>query len=174
MKPKGCFRSAAWVLLGLFGAGLLCGCGSRSRHEHTDEHKDEHAHEHGHSHDHGHEHVAPHGGAAVVLGEELYHLEILIDEPTATFHCYVLDGHMEGVVRIDAPRITVEIDGTDTVDLIPVTSRATGESVGDTSHYQATIDWAATRKSFAASLKEITVKGSRFENVAFRYPEGNE
>lgn len=163
-EPVG--RALALVILG----ALLSGCGAPSEHAHDHDHN----HEQGADHSHGHAHVAPHGGAAVVLGEELYHLEFLVDEAAGLLHCYVLDGHMEQFVRIDAPQIVVEIAEEDAVTLLPVASRATGEAVGDTSHFEAAVSWASTRKNFAATLREITVKGNRFENVAFRYPEGNE
>ena len=123
---------------------------------------------------HKHQHVPPHGGAVVVLGEELYHLEFVLDETSAALHCYVLDGHMENFIRIQAAKLILEVEPNKTVVLMPVVSRVTGESVGNTSHFSARLDWAKERKRFAAVLREITIQGNRFENVAFRYPEGNE
>ena len=121
-----------------------------------------------------HRHIPPHGGAPVVLGEELYHLEFVLDEASASLHCYVLDGHMENFIRIQAAKLILEVEPNKTVVLTPVVSRATGESVGNASHFSARLDWAKERKRFAAVLREITIQGNRFENVAFRYPEGNE
>lgn len=121
-----------------------------------------------------HRHVPPHGGAPVVLGEELYHLEFVLDETSALLHCYVLDGHMENFIRIQAARLVLEVEPNKTVVLTPVVRRATGESVGNASHFSARLNWDKERKHFAATLKEITIQGNRFENVAFRYPEGNE
>lgn len=123
---------------------------------------------------HKHQHVPPHGGAVVVLGEELYHLEFVLDEESASLHCYVLDGHMENFIRIQDPKLILEVEPNKTVVLTPVVRRATGESVGNTSHFSARLNWAKERKRFAAVLQEITIQGNRFENVAFRYPEGNE
>ena len=121
-----------------------------------------------------HRHIPPHGGAPVVLGEELYHLEFVLDEASALLHCYVLDGHMENFIRIQATKLILEVEPNKTVVLTPVVHRATGESVGKTSHFSARLNWAKKRKRFAAVLQEITIQGNRFENVAFRYPEGNE
>lgn len=121
-----------------------------------------------------HRHIPPHGGAPVVLGEELYHLEFVLDEASASLHCYVLDGHMENFIRIQAAKLILEVEPNKTVVLTPVARRSTGESVGKTSHFSAPLDWAKERKRFAAVLQEITIQGNRFENVAFRYPEGNE
>lgn len=121
-----------------------------------------------------HQHIPPHGGAAVVLGKELYHLEFVFDEESAELHCYVLDGHMENFIRIQASKLILEVEPDKTVVLTPAVHRATGESVGNTSHFSARLDWAKERKRFAAVLREITIQGNRFEKVAFRYPEGNE
>lgn len=121
-----------------------------------------------------HQHVPPHGGAAVVLGKELYHLEFVLDEASAALHCYVLDGHMENFIRIQTSKLILKVEPDETVVLTPVASRATGESIGNTSHFSARLDWAKERKRFAAVLQEIIIQGNQFENVAFRYPEGNE
>lgn len=165
-------RGLSLIRLGFFLLPLVCliACqdGPDSGHGHA------HDHDAGSSALHGHQHVAPHGGAAVVLGEELYHLEFVLDEVTRELHCYVLDGHMENFVRIKATVIPIAFEDGSVLQLDAVASRATGEAVGDSAHFKASVEWAATRKNFAAVLKELTVKGNRFDNVPFRYPEGNE
>ena len=148
---------------------LLAGCGVENDRSAAPKHNN-----HAKSPTHKHQHVPPHGGAIVVLGEELYHLEFVLDETSAALHCYVLDGHMENFIRIRDPKLILEVDSDKTVVLTPVVSRATGESVGNTSHFSVRLDWAKEKKRFAAMLQEITIQGNRFENVAFRYPEGNE
>ncbi len=152
---------------------LLSACGQQA-HVHS-EHDEHDGHDHSHA-VHGHAHVAPHGGAAVVLGEELYHLEFVMDAASGLLHCYVLDGHMEQFVRIAAESFGVAVEGGPRWELKAVPSRATGETVGDTSHFQAEVapDWIAENGSFSATVEAIAVKQSQFENVAFRYPEGNE
>ena len=55
-----------------------------------------------------HEHHPPHGGTPVVLGNEAYHLELLLDSASGTLQAYVLDGEMENFIRCDAG--TLEID----------------------------------------------------------------
>jgi hypothetical protein len=60
----------------------------------------------GHAHDHSahqHEHKAPHGGTPVVLGNEAYHLEFVLDPATGKLSAYVLDGEMEKFVRTASP-----------------------------------------------------------------------
>ncbi|MBT5706457.1 MAG: hypothetical protein HOI66_09060 [Verrucomicrobia bacterium] len=131
-------------------------------------------HDHSEPGGHDHEHVAPHGGAAVVLGKELYHLEFVLDDKASSLDCYILDGHMEQFLRIAAAEIELELEGGEQVKLLPVASRATGEAVGDTSHFRADVGWGEERRTFEAIVKEITINENRFENIPFRYPEGNE
>lgn len=156
-------------LLNFAALMLLAGCGVENDHSAASNHNN-----HAKSSTHKHQHVPPHGGAVVVLGEELYHLEFVLDETSAALHCYVLDGHMENFIRIQDPKLILEVEPNKTVVLTPVVIRATGESVGNTSHFSARLDWARESKRFVAMLQEITIQGNRFENVAFRYPEGNE
>src|SRR4051812_43392691 len=85
-----------------------------------------------------HEHTAPHGGTPIVLGNELYHLEIVRDAATGTLQAYVLDGEMENFVRVTAPAIEVAVSdgsGPRTLVLKAVANPATGETVGDTSQF---------------------------------------
>ena len=39
--------------------------------------------------------------------------------------------------------------------------------------FQAQADWLKTHKTFDAVLKEIIIKGKKYENVAFNFPRGN-
>lgn len=172
LAPKSWFLSSAVCLTGVVASLLFIACG-----EQAELHREHEGHDHSAAHaGHGHAHVAPHGGAAVVLGDELYHLEFVLDTDSNLMHCYVLDGHMEQFVRIAEESFWVAgPDGT-RWEFKAVPSRATGETVGDTSHFQAEMgsDWGNQEPSFSASVEAITIKQNRFENVSFRYPEGNE
>ncbi len=153
----------------------LSGCQPESGgHDHATHHDHEHDHAHEEASGHGHQHVAPHGGAAVVLGDELYHLEFVANPEAQAFECYVLDGHMEDFVRIAATEFEVVLESGETWLFQAQATGATGETVGDTSYFRADVSDAAERKSFAATVKEITVKGSSFTQIPFRFPEGNE
>lgn len=135
-----------------------------------------HDHDHG-SHSHGHEHVPPHGGTPIVLGDELYHVELVRDAITGTLQAYVFDGELENFIRIAQPSvaITAKINGADTpLVFAAVANAATGETVGDTSLFQTQADWVKTTDRFEAVLKTITIKGRTFTDVAFKFPEGNE
>ncbi len=124
-----------------------------------------------------HEHHPPHGGTPVVLGTELYHLELVLDASTGRLSAYVLDGEMENFVRIAAPslEITATVNGQPhSLVLAAVANPATGESVGSTSLFETQADWLKTTKEFDAVLAKIEVRGTTFTAVAFNFPKGND
>lgn len=135
-----------------------------------------------HSHEasggHGkHEHRAPHGGTAVVLGDEQYHIEFVRDASKGTLTAYVLDGHMEKFIRSDQPSFALDavVGGEkQNLDFRALANPATGETVGDTSSFEASADWLKTTPSFEAVIKSVTIRGKTFSNVAFNFPKGNE
>lgn len=139
---------------------------------------DPHAgHDHSAHAGHKHEHKAPHGGTAVVLGKETYHLELVRDAATGKLSVYVLDGEMENFIRIPAPSIEIvaAVGGAkQTITLAAVANPATGEKVGDTSLFEAQADWLKAAATFDATLTTITVRGTTFAAVAFNFPKGNE
>ncbi len=123
-----------------------------------------------------HEHKAPHGGTAVELGEEAFHLELVAEEP-GRLSAYVLDGEMENFIRIAAP--TFEIVATVGGQKQPLVFRAlastaTGETVGQTSHFSAQADWLRTTPSFDAVLTSLEVRGRTFAGVPFNFSKGND
>ena len=123
-----------------------------------------------------HHHPSPHGGTAVVLGDEVYQLEFVLDAATGTMTAYVLDGHMEKFIRIDVPSFEViAIVDAERRPLIFQASAnsATGETVGDTSEFAAQADWLKTSTVFDAELTQLTIRGRTFSNVAFNFPAGN-
>jgi hypothetical protein len=124
-----------------------------------------------------HEHHAPHNGTPVVLGNEAYHLELVVDATAGKLQAYVLDGEMENFVRCALPalEITGTIAGqTQTLALKAVPNAATGETVGDTSLFEGQADWLKTTAKFDATLKTITVRGTTFSDVKFNFPKGND
>ena len=141
---------------------------------------DDHDHSkagHSHEHEHKHAHVAPHGGTAVVLGDEAFHLEFVQDTQLGTLTAYVLDGHMEQFIRIGMPAFAavLSVEGrTESLVFNAVANLATDETVGDTSQFVAQADWLKQTNRFEAKITGITIRGQTFENVSFRFPEGNE
>lgn len=132
----------------------------------------------GHNHGaHKHEHVPPHGGTAVVLGEEAYHLELVREAATGKLTLYVMDGELENFVRINAASVEIvaSVAGKPTpLVLKPVTNSLTGEKPGDTSAFEITADWLKTTAVFEAVLTRIEVRTNVYTAVAFNFPKGNE
>lgn len=159
--------------LALAATALLApGCGKSG---------DSHA---GHDHEktssssgHGHEHVAPHDGTAVVLGDEFYHVEFVLDAAAGKLSAYILDGHMEEYVRCAMPAFdvvaTVGGGAPQTLTFKAIADAASGEKVGDTSLFEASADWLKTTREFDAVITQIEVKKSAFSAVAFNFPKGN-
>lgn len=126
---------------------------------------------------HGHVHHPPHGGTPVVLGDEAYHVELVLDSASGTLQAYVLDGEMENFIRCAAP--SIEIDAVAggaprTLVLAAVANPATGETIGDTSLFEAQADWLKGTREFDGVLTAITVRGTTFSGVKFNFPRGND
>ncbi len=125
----------------------------------------------------GHQHVAPHGGTAVELGHEEFHLELVLDPAAGRLTGYVLDGELEKFIRIPAPSVRVVArvrDVDQSLDLLAVANPATGEKVGDTAQFEVTADWLKTTPRFDARLTEVTIRGKTYRDVPFNFPKGNE
>jgi len=124
-----------------------------------------------------HEHHAPHGGTPVVLGDEAYHLELVLDAPAGKLQAFVLDGEMENFVRSTASSFeaTVTVEGEKhTLIFQAIADSATGEKVGDTALFEAQADWLKTTPKFDAVLTSLTIRGSTFAAVPFNFPLGND
>ncbi|MGE3524203.1 MAG: hypothetical protein AB7I96_15190 [Candidatus Dadabacteria bacterium] len=138
----------------------------------------------GHNDGHGHEHTAPHGGTLIVLGDEFAHLELVLDPEEGTLRGYVLDGEAESPVRIEQREIEIRIAVPDPGGNVPaselplrlsaVYNILTGEKEGDTSEFAVRSERLKGMKQFGAVITAITIKGREFEEVEFRFPEGNE
>jgi hypothetical protein len=118
----------------------------------------------------------PHGGTAVVLGDEAYHIELVLDSTTGTLQAYVLDGEMEDFIRSAVPSIEIAatVGGVPkTIILAAVANPATGETVGDTSLFEARAAWLTSAKEFDGVLKSITIRGTTFTGVKFNFPRGS-
>ena len=124
-----------------------------------------------------HEHHPPHGGTPVVLGNEAYHLELVRDAAAGKLTAYVLDGEMEEFVRAKAPtfEVVANVDGAkQTLTFHAIANVATGETVGNTSQFEAEADWLKTTATFDATLTSLEIKGTTFSAVAFNFPKGND
>ena len=145
-------------------AVLLAGCGEHR--DQTDAAKP-----------HKHEHTPPHGGTPVVLGHEEFHLELVLDAVGGRLTGFVLDGEMENFVRISAPSFVIRLDTPKTQGPLvfqAVPNLATGETVGDTSQFEARADWLKSTPTFDAVLPALTVRTKTYTNVVFNFPKGND
>jgi hypothetical protein len=124
-----------------------------------------------------HHHHPPHGGTPVVLGDEDYHLELLLDQAAGKLQAYVFDGELENFMRSSAPSIviTATVNGASReLVLSAVPNPETGETVGDTSLFEGQADWLKTDPQFDGVLKSITIRGETYSGVKFNFPKGND
>ena len=120
---------------------ILAACGDEHHHDHK-------GHDHK-GHDHGaHAHVAPHDGTLVLLGEHGtgFHLEIILSKE-GMLDLYVLDGEVEHFVRIAQEELALQVSIKDSesqsISMTAVEDATTGESTGNTSHFQARTEMKA-------------------------------
>ncbi|HCR31516.1 MAG TPA: hypothetical protein DIV79_16040 [Opitutae bacterium] len=144
-------------LVGLLAGGLLVGCSGD--HSHSEESG------------HGHYHAAPHGGSLVMLGDHFAQLELVAGQNPGEWSIYVLDGGAERFVRIEQSQVSVTMDGQDVV-FQAVENAATGESVGDTSQFSASVQGLGKDDEFPVIIEEIVVNRQPFLMIEFDYPEG--
>lgn len=124
-----------------------------------------------------HVHAAPHGGTLVVLAEEFAHLEFVLDPAESRLTCYVLGPHAASAVRVEEEVITVAVRFADPDAELPVDSRTlhmaakanplTGETVGDSSQFEATDPVLGRSASFDGLVPVVTVRGRKFQDVVF-------
>ena len=160
-----CFSSFVGLLL------LIIGCGGQYEKQQEGHISDEHSHQ-------GHHHEPPHGGTVVRLGDELFHLELVKDSHAGLMRCYVMDGHLEHFIRIAQASIEVLVEQQDgkllTWMFTAVENRATGETLGNSSEFQAPLAALKDQNKFVATIPAVHIQNQRFENISFSFPEGNE
>jgi hypothetical protein len=126
---------------------------------------------------HKHQHVPPHGGTAVELGRDEFHLELVADFAAGRLTAYVLDGELEQFIRVPvaAFQVVAKVGGAEqTLTFNAVSNVATGEKAGDTSQFEAVAGWLKATTNFDASLKELIIRGKAYRDVKFNFPKGNE
>jgi hypothetical protein len=186
--PKPAARPWAIALPALAFVALTLSACRRGEHDHSDHDHGDHGHgDHDHAHDEsnageklatsdhgGHVHVAPRGGRLVVLAEEFANLEVLYSSVEGRLDIYALDAHAEQPVRLSAKQLDLRVTPTAgaafDLALLPVASSLTGETVGDSSHFQATDERLKAPVGGQAVLAEITSRGQTFRDVIFAYP----
>ncbi len=133
-----------------------------------------------------HRHLPPHGGTLVELGPELAHVELVLDPRAGKLTAYVLDGEAENAVRIQARQLELLLrdvkrgpdlpaqPGESKLELEAIGNVLTGETLGDTSQFEAKTQTLAGTREFRGVLTRLEVRGATFERVDFSFPAGNE
>jgi hypothetical protein len=119
----------------------------------------------------GHSHQAPHGGTLVEIGQHAYNVELVRVAAAGKLTAYVLDGHAENFIRIAIPSFElIAITGGERKPLTmkAVANTATGETVGDTSQFEAQADWLKSTGEFPGMITSIDIRGNKFSNVALQ------
>ncbi len=90
---------------------------------------------------------------------------------------YILDGEAENFVRVKQKEIELQVtvEGSEAINIAleAVEDPTTDETVGDTSLFRAKTELKDI-KIFKGILQALTIKGAKYENEPFRFPEGNE
>ena len=163
---KKTFCNLVATLLGVCVLISLSACKGGDKHE---------GHDHGEK-AHHHHHDPPNGGTGLTLGDEDAHIELLRDAATGKMKAWILAPHMSGYTRIkqETLEITAKVGGEEkTLTFKAVANSATGETVGNTSLFEAEADWLKTTDTFDGTLKQVDIKGKIFSGVAFNFPKGN-
>src|SRR5688500_6599013 len=112
---------------------------------------------------------APHGGTLVEVGQHAYNIELVRDPAAGKLTAYVLDGHAENFIRITAPALElVAFTGGEKrpLTLRAMANPATGETVGDTSQFEAQADWLKNTGEFPGEIPALEIRGNKFQKVA--------
>lgn len=145
---------------------LLAACGDDPAHDH----------DHGgdaHGHGDAHVHVAPRGGDLVVAREEFAHVEMLLDPEAGTLSAFLLDAHAVKPVRSAATSVPVRVtvgDATFDLDLAPVASELSGETVGDTSHFRVADPRLNGAAHVDGTIRTVEIKGEAYTDLPFHVP----
>jgi hypothetical protein len=121
-----------------------------------------------------HGHRAPHGGALNVIGKELGHVEIMVQEDR--LEAWFVGGGEDTVrsvpIQGKAIPLTVSIPGQGGKRLVlkPDPLKLSDETVGRCSHFVARAGWLKEAKEFEAR-GEVIFKGTR-QKLIIQYPNG--
>jgi prepilin-type processing-associated H-X9-DG protein len=159
---QGYLRLLGALLLGLLV--LVSGCGKKASHSSGDGHE-------GHSHSH----APKNGGVLIELGDHQYNMELLLDADAGVATVWFLDGHAEEYVRVKQSSFEVDVESNGEarqLSFAAVANPATGETVGESSQFEARAEWLKTTREFTAKLGALEVGGQSYQGLLFHYPGG--
>lgn len=132
------------------------------------------AHDDHHDDEGGHAHTAKYGGVLVELGDHFASIEVVQDHEAGTLKVYCLDAHAEESERSPTESLSMSLDvhadEPIVVTLAPHVSELSGETVGDSSLFEVTDDVLKGVDHFHGTIAEITLRGTKFEDVKFDWP----
>lgn len=136
---------------------------------------------HGHSHEgenaHSHDdHAPPHGGTPVIVADDKFHLELVLDATAAKMQAYVLDGHLEAHVQV--PETSFALVAKAGGKEVPLSFQrapepASGKVPEKSSLFEAHAEWLKAAREFDGSIPTITLNGTTFTNISFSFPKGS-
>jgi hypothetical protein len=172
MKTESSFR---WLVpfAGVVAAlALLNGCG-----EHPTADGSGHSHAAGEAHSHAADHAPPHGGTTVLVADDEFHLELVLNPAAAKLQAYVLDGHLERYVQVPETNFVIVASSGGTTERLAfqrAPEPGSGTVPATSALFEARADWLKTAKEFAGSIPTITLNGKTFTNISFPFPKGTQ
>jgi len=127
------------------------------------------------AHSHG-DHAPPHGGTPVIVGEDRFHLELVLDASAARMQAYVLDGHLDGYVPVAETNLLLvaKVDGkAERVLFHRAVDPASGTLPTKSSVFEGNAGWLGTIRTFEGSFPTLTLNGTTFSNISFSFPKGS-
>lgn len=86
--------------------------------------------------EHDHSSEGPHGGHLIELGDEQYHVELVLDDKAGEVTFYVLDGTAKKAVPIDAAEVVVNLKHDGKAEQFKIAAKPdAGESTGKSSRF---------------------------------------
>jgi hypothetical protein len=165
MKKTSLLRFIVPLLAVVAVLALLNGCGDSKS-------GDGHGHDHADGHD---DHAPPHGGTPVVVAEDKFHLELVLDATAAKMQAYVLDGHLEKYVTVPETNflLLAKAGGnTEQLAFQRAPDPASGKVPEKSSLFEAQGEWLKPLKTFEGSIPAITLNGKLYTNISFSFPKG--
>jgi len=122
---------------------------------------------------HQHQHTSPHGGVLVELGEHQYQLDVRHDAARGLLEAWVLDGHAESFLRIAQTNLVLTLEPGGRPVAVPLraqASAATGETLGDTSHFAGEAEALRGTAGLTGVVESVEVRGQVFRRVPVVVP----
>lgn len=141
--------------------------------------QDSHGHSHNgadaHSHGNDGDHAPPHGGTPVVIADDVFHLELVLDTSTPKMQAYVLDGHLEKYVEVMETNFVLHAKSgaiTEQLSFLRLPAETSGNLASKSSLFEAKAVWLKNVKEFDGHIPVIALGGKSFTNISFSFPKG--